>query len=308
MKRLLLGLICALLGAVFLFSGYAKLIPIEPFEYRLVDIGLANWQIAPFLARIVIGFEFLIGILLLFNLSLSKLTYKISIALLSIFCIYLILLLAFAGDTSNCGCFGAYLEITPFQALMKNIIMVGALIILHKYYEGFNLLRKLRAGCIAISLAILSLPFILYPIEMNYAEAYLAKPEYDYKLELDTLYNNAQLSTPPKTLSEGKHVISFMSLTCTHCRIAAKKLRIMHDRNPQISIYFVLNGKEKQLAGFFEETKAEDIPHCMLLGQNFVYLAGTNLPVICLVNNSIVENHVNYFDLDQGEIEKWLKK
>ena len=46
----------------------------------------------------------------------------------------------------------------------------------------------------------------------------------------------------------------------------------------------------------------------MLLGKNFVYLAGTNMPAIYLVNNSIVEHSVNYPDLDQKEVETWLDK
>jgi hypothetical protein len=38
-----------------------------------------------------------------------------------------------------------------------------------------------------------------------------------------------------------------------------------------------------------------------------VYLAGTNMPAIYMVNNSMVEHDVNYMDLDQEEIEKWMK-
>jgi hypothetical protein len=37
-------------------------------------------------------------------------------------------------------------------------------------------------------------------------------------------------------------------------------------------------------------------------------LAGTNMPAIYLVNNSIVEHDVDYMSLDQGELEEWLKK
>ena len=151
------------------------------------------------------------------------------------------------------------------------------------------------------------MPFILNPVDLDYSEAYLNKQEDDFKLELDSLYDNAKLNIPPKTLSEGKQIITFMSLTCSHCRIAAKKMRIIHERNPQIPFYFVLNGKDENLQPFFEDTHTNDIPHCILNGRNFIYLCGTNIPCIFLVNNSIVEHNVNYIDLDQSEIEKWLK-
>ena len=82
----------------------------------------------------------------------------------------------------------------------------------------------------------------------------------------------------------------------------------MHERNKEIPFYFVLNGNEKNLKVFFDDTHTEDIPHCMLKGRAFVYLAGTSMPTLFLVNNSMVEHDLNYLDLDQTELENWLKK
>ncbi len=298
-------LLCSLMGAVFLYSGYAKLYPIEPFEYTFVDLGFINWQIAPFVARLMIAAEFLIGILLLLNVQL-KITYKAAIALLFVFCIYLILLMIMVGNKGNCGCFGTKISMTPLQALIKNIGMIAALFVLNKYHQGWELKNKLRYLLVIPIVASIAMPFILNYVELDYSEAYLNKPEENFPLELDSLYKDATLNIPPHTLSEGKHVIAFMSLTCPHCRIAAKKIRIMHERNPEISFYFVLNGKDENLKPFFEETKTEEIPHCILNGRNFVYLAGLEMPTIYLVNNSTVEHWVNYMDLDQSEIEKWM--
>ena len=98
LKNILLGLLCALMGAVLIFSGYTKLYPIEPFEYNIVDLGFINWQVEPFIARILIALEFFIGILLMLNVNLRKLAYKLGISLLIIFCIYLVLLIFFSGN------------------------------------------------------------------------------------------------------------------------------------------------------------------------------------------------------------------
>ena len=76
------------MGAVFIFSGYTKLNPIEPFEFTFVDLGFINWKIAPFIARLMIGAEFLIGTLLILNLNLRKTTYKLGIGILIFFSIY----------------------------------------------------------------------------------------------------------------------------------------------------------------------------------------------------------------------------
>lgn len=315
LKKILFAFLTILVGAVFIISGYTKggfpffprfSSPIEPFEFTFVDIGVANWRIAPFMARTMIGLEFFIGLILIFNIKLKK-AYKLAMFVLAVFCIYLLLLMAFSGNNGNCGCFGTVFSMTPLWALIKNLIMIAVLFILNKFYEGWD--NKFATILFWICLtASQALPYIWNPVELDYSEAYLNKPETDYKIELDSLYNHAQLGMPPKTLSEGKHIFAFMSLTCPHCRIAAKKIRIIHERNPSISFYFVLNGDEKNLKPFFEDTRTEDIPHCMLLGRPFVYLAGTSMPSIYLVNNSVVEHDLNYIDLDQGQIEKWLKE
>jgi len=298
-----------ILGAVFIFSAYTKLYPIEPFEYTFVDLGIGNWQMAPFIARFLIGLEFLIGFALVLNLLLKKITYKLSLGILGFFCIYLLLQIFISGNKGNCGCFGSAIAMTPLQALIKNIVMILILVSLYKFHEGWSLGSKFsKYFFIVTTLTSFSLPFVLNPVELDYSSAYLNKPEENFDIPLDTLYNHATLNIPPRTLSTGKHILVFASLTCPHCRIAAKKIKIIHHRNPEIPFYFILNGNDDKLKPFFEDTHTEDIPHCMLLGRSFIYLAGTSMPVIYLINNSKVEHNLNYMDLDQGELEEWLKK
>jgi hypothetical protein len=308
-KKILFSIISALMGAIFIFSAYTKLLPfIEPFEYTFVDLGISNWQLAPFIARLLIALEFLIGVLLILNILLKKFTYKLGIVTLIIFCIYLILELIISGNKGNCGCFGTTIYMSPLKALLKNVAMLAIFIALYIYHAGFSFGRFSKYIVIGITAISIALPFILNPIELNYSEAYLNRPENNSKLPLDTLYNNATLNTPPKSLSKGKHIILFFSLTCSHCRIAAKKVRTINKLNPSIPFYMVLNGKDENLAAFFDDTHTESINHCILKGNSFIYLAGLALPTIYLVNNSIVENQVDYIHLDQQELENWLAK
>jgi hypothetical protein len=298
-----------IIGAIFIFSAYTKLYPIEPFEYTFVDLGIGNWQMAPFIARFLIGLEFLIGFALIFHIFLKKITYKLSIAILLFFCVYLLLQIFISGNKGNCGCFGSSIAMTPLQALIKNIVMLVILGLLYKFYDGRSFaLKYSKLAFTLVTLSSFSLPFILNVVELDYSEAYLNKPEENFDLPLDTLYNHATMNVPPRTLSNGKHILVFMSLTCPHCRIAAKKIKIIHQRNPEIPFYFVLNGDDSKLKPFYDDTHTEDIPFCKLHGKPFIYLAGTNMPVIYLLNNSKVEHDLDYISLDQGELEEWLKK
>src|SRR3989344_2972752 len=137
LKQFLLGLLSCVLGVVFIYSAYTKLDPIEPFEFTFVDLGVANWRFAPFIARFFIGTEFFIGLLLVFNIKV-KLTNKLTIATLIFFSLYLTGLLLLSGNKGNCGCFGTHLVMTPLQALFKNGIMIGLSWLLYRYHIGVD--------------------------------------------------------------------------------------------------------------------------------------------------------------------------
>ena len=269
-------------------------------------MGVSGWRLAPFTARFFISLEFFIGILFFLNFKLRT-TAKISAVVLVFFSFYLLGLIFLTGNKGNCGCFGNTLVMTPLQALIKNAVMLFITWLIYKHYEGFTFKRD---GILFCSLMVISLasPHILNYVDLNYSEAYLTKREDYYKIELDTLYKYAKINTPPKSLSHGKQVIAFMSATCPHCRIAAKKMKILKDKSPTLPIYLVLNGDDKDMKIFFEDTKATNFPYCNLNGKGFVFLAGTTLPYIVLINNSTVENQVDYVHLDQEQIENWIKK
>ncbi|MBI3520833.1 MAG: DoxX family protein [Bacteroidetes bacterium] len=300
-------ILSSLMGLVFLFSGYTKLYPIEPFEFTFVDLGIGGWYMAPFIARFMIGLEFLIGFLLIFGLFM-RFSLKLTIGSLIFFSVYLIFIMINNGNNGNCGCFGQALVMTPLQALIKNAIMLAVCFVIYKFYDGFNYGKAGKWIFGILFITAFALPHILNYVDFSYSQSYLTKQEDHFKLELDSVYSSAKIHKAPRTLSTGKHVIAFMSMSCPHCRIAAKKMRLIKEQNPNISMYLILNGEYDMLKPFFEDTKARNIDYCVLNGRNFIYLAGLNLPVIYLVNNSVVEADVNYMELDQTEIEKWLAK
>ncbi len=307
-KQALLHLIPVLLGLLFIYSGYTKLYPIEPFEFTFVDLGVAGWKTAPFVARFLIGLEFFIGFSLIFGLYFKRFTIYLTASTLIVFSIYLAVIIFTNGNNGNCGCFGTAISMTPLQAIVKNVVMLSLCFVIFKFIKGFNYFKFNKWLFGLLALTALSLPHILNYVDIEYSSSYLVKKDNQFKLELDSLYSNATLKVPPKSLSKGKHVIAFMSLTCGHCRIAAKKMRIMKEKNPDLPIYFVLNGDVKNLKPFYQDTKSQNIDYTMLNGRTFVYLAGLNMPAIFLVNNSTVENWITYFDLDQSKVENWLNK
>lgn len=298
-----------ILGLIFLYSGYSKLYPvIETFEFSLVDIGIANWYTAPIFARLLVSLEFFTGILLISNFNLKKFTLPLTIIALVIFSIYLITTMLVNGNTGNCGCFGEHFYMTPFQALIKNILMLLLCVAIYFFSDGWKTrFQHLLISFIAITCVIT--PFILNPVDYTYTSNNLEE-KINYPLALNLLYEPEDISKveiPNFDLRKGKQVLAFMSLTCHHCRVAAKKFKVIHKKNPSLPIYFILNGEKNKLNEFLEDTKCDNIPYSFCLGKTFVQLAAAQLPRIYYLDNEMVVKKVDYFELNQYEIEKWIK-
>lgn len=310
LKRIIAIILSIIVGSIFIYSGYTKLFPvIETFEFTFVELGIANWYTAPFIARLFLGLEFFVGCLLILNYQLKKITIPITIILLSFFTIYLIIQIFVSGNNGNCGCFGEHLKMTPLQAIIKNAIMFGLLFIVYFIYEGWKIKYNSLLLC-SVGVTLILTPFIINPIDYNYTSNNLDE-KVNYPLALNLLFqpeDSSKVEIPKVDIRKGNHVVAFLSLKCPHCKIAAKKFRLIKKNNPQISIYFILNGQKSDYYNFIEETKADNIPYSFCLGKTFVKLASFRLPRIYYLNNGIVLRKVDYLELNQYEIEAWYNK
>lgn len=308
-KRIPAILISVALGLVFFYSGYTKLMPvIETFEFSFIDIGVANWYSAPIMARFLIGFEFFLGALLILNYNLKKFTLPVTAGLLLFFIIYLFIQILVSGNSGNCGCFGEHLVMTPWQGILKNVIMIGLCAVIYFLYDGWRL-RRFNALLLSLLLVTAVIyPFVRNPIDYSYTSNNLDE-KVNYPLELDLLYHpedSSKVEIPSVDLRKGKQVVAFMSLSCRHCRVAAKKFRLIKKNNPDLPVYFVLNGDKALYQEFIEDTKAGNIPSSYCLGKPFVQLASTTLPRIYYLDNGMVIKKVDYFELSQYAIENWI--
>ena len=308
LKKIAAILLSIALGLVFIYSGYTKLSPvIEIFEFTFVDIGIGNWYTAPIIARLLIGLEFFLGVLLVLNYNLRRFTLPFTIALLFFFIIYLLIQILINGDNGNCGCFGEHIKMTPMQAILKNVLMIAAAFLVYIVYDGWKMkYSKLFLSLVAVTT--LLVPFIVNPVDYAYTSNNLEE-KINYPLELNLLYepeDTAKVEIPSIELRKGKQVLAFLSLSCSHCRIAAKKFRLIKKNNPELPIYFVLNGDKSKYDSFIEDTKADNIPFSFCLGKSFVQLSSAHLPRIYYLDNGIVVRKVDYYELNQYAIEEWI--
>ncbi len=130
MKKYLPWIFRILIFVLFIFSGISKMVPLWSFEKQLVDLGICSWCSSHFLARAIIALELALGFAILQSHYVRRIVIPATILLLVAFCVHLSIQMALFGNSGNCGCFGQLIEMTPLEALIKNIVTIGMLVYL----------------------------------------------------------------------------------------------------------------------------------------------------------------------------------
>ena len=121
-----------LLSGVFLLSVIGKLYPtpsngIEIFENDYLMPVIPEWISSDFISifsRALLALESFFVIAFLWPKKNKKFIGYAAIALLAVFCIHL-LIQVLNSEKGNCGCFGQLIEMSPLQALIKNILTIA---------------------------------------------------------------------------------------------------------------------------------------------------------------------------------------
>ena len=105
-----------ILGGVFIIAGVSKLFDPKLLVAQIVKTGISNPLLLQILAYGLVGFEIVLGLLLLFRFR-QWVSYTTG-AVLSGFCVFLGYLI-YTHDPSTCGCFGNFVHFSNKQELSK---------------------------------------------------------------------------------------------------------------------------------------------------------------------------------------------
>ena len=239
-----------LISALFLLSAVAKLYPTPLYsitkvfeEGQLIPMGFSS-DFAPFLSRLIIGFEFFIAFAILQSHYIKKLVIPSTILLLSVFCIDLAIDI-FGGVDENCGCFGQLIPMTPMEAFIKNIFTILLLLFIYK-----NVTDKEKSSFLLLFngyLIISVLMFSLLPIATNSSNKQVSS----FSSYVDTDFD----------INNGKKILCFFDAGCDHCMDAAKSLTELSTNNSFPDVHII-----------FSDTEEDKIPEFLnYAGSEFSY-------------------------------------
>ena len=282
-----------IVAGLFLVSALGKIFPdpsmygtISTFEVQqLYPMGFSE-LLAKYFSRTLIGIEFALGFLLLFPFNLKKWVIPSIILMLSVFCIHLTIEIITKGNVGNCGCFGSLLPMTPAQALMKNVLSIGLLVVLiWKLDEVLPKKSNYLAMSNIVTACILAM-FMIVPLFKKSTEA-VSAPQMDQpvnqvkvtvkpdSIATTTAIDSTDVKEKPigpkqkksgfakyyANIDQGKKLLCFFAPSCEHCQATAKELTEMRKGNPEFP----------ELQILFMDEAPEEIP-------NFFKFAGASYP------------------------------
>lgn len=261
------------IGIVFLFSAYSKFISPGLTEIILVDHGIVlTRETAAVIVRILIGFEFALGILLILPYSLKTIVIPTAILFLIFFTGYLAYTGFILKDVQNCGCFGEMIKMSPVESIMKNIVLIFLLILLFKFT---NEKKKHYVAPMVVVLCIASV-FVFLPVNSQKEFKFANYTNFEGEGRVD--------------LSAGERLLVILNLECDHCQTLAKELSEIRNQNNKLPKLYVLLFKEGNVTVDSFKTITKFIFPYHMIGMNeFLNLIGQSPPRIYWLKNRKVK-------------------
>lgn len=124
-----------LLGLTFIFSGFVKAVDplgtvykIEDYLHAFGGVFTSLDVVAPYAACALIVFEFVLGVLLTFNVW-TKVTSWLALAMMLVMT-PLTLYLAITNPVTDCGCFGDAIHLSNWATFGKNVVLLALVVVL----------------------------------------------------------------------------------------------------------------------------------------------------------------------------------
>lgn len=280
-------------SGIFILSGISKLFPIEPFEVVFIDLGITNWLLAPFIARIIIALEIFIGTAILINLWAKNIIYYLAQLMLLIFSAYLIYLLFTKGNIADCGCFGQLIALSPLNSLIKNIVLIIILFALPKK-DWLPKIWFFVTGLLVVSFVTI---FLINKVGLQNVPSKSLNKSVDWSGLPQTFYqSNAKVD-----FNTGNKVLVFFSANCPHCKNAAHKFSYLNQKNNINNVIIVLASKEEDNLNDFITSTALNYPILWMTDDTFFKYSGGSLPSIYYVEGSVVRKKWTgeFFDVEE---------
>lgn len=290
-----------LLGVFFIVSAISKLVGIDQFEIYIFSYNLLPLNLSFLTARLVICGEILVGIGLIANVwkRLVDTCAMLMLVGFTFFLGYAILI----GRNDSCHCMGPLVEISPERSILKNVALIVAL----AFAMGSRPWSWRPRWFVY-------LPVIVAPVVavfcLSAPDNWLFGPSQEY-------YNKEELdkATAPAGelyslhLTEGKHVVAFLTPGCPFCKMADEKLTHICRRNDLDSAAFLyFTPRQDSTTAALTLDRTTFIRPSYLIDINtYSQITYGQRPIVFLMEDGQVVATCHYRNIDERQIVDFLK-
>lgn len=165
--RLIVHLTRIFVGAMFIFSGFVKLVdPIgsqykfeEYFGESVLNLEFLIPYALPF-SIVLIIVEIMLGVSLLLGYK-SKRTIWSLLGITTLF-LFLTWYSAYYNKVTDCGCFGDAIKLTPWETFWKNVILIGLILLLLFRVQNVREIFPKKLNAFLILVALVSFSYTTY--------------------------------------------------------------------------------------------------------------------------------------------------
>ena len=165
--RLIVHLTRIFVGAMFIFSGFVKLVdPIgsqykfeEYFGESVLNLEFLIPYALPF-SIVLIIVEIMLGVSLLLGYK-SKRTIWSLLGITTLF-LFLTWHSAYYNKVTDCGCFGDAIKLTPWETFWKNVILIGLILLLLFRVQNVREIFPKKLNAFLILVALVSFSYTTY--------------------------------------------------------------------------------------------------------------------------------------------------
>jgi uncharacterized membrane protein YphA (DoxX/SURF4 family) len=206
--KLIVHLTRIFVGAMFVFSGFVKLVDPIGSQYKFEEYFGASVLNLEFLIPYALPFsivliivEIMLGVSLLLGYK-SKRTIWSLLGITTLF-LFLTWYSAYYNKVTDCGCFGDAIKLTPWETFWKNVILIGLILLLLIRVQNVREIFPKKLNAFLILVALVSFSYITFHVlnhlpiidfrayavgknikeGMNYPEDGSIPPVHDFMLE-----------------------------------------------------------------------------------------------------------------------------
>lgn len=169
MIKLLVQLSRIFVGAMFVFSGFVKLVDPIGSQYKFEEYfgeGVLNLEFLipyalPFSILLILA-EIMLGVTLLLGYKSKKTVWSL-LVLTTIF-LFLTWYSAYYNKVTDCGCFGDAIKLTPWETFYKNVILIALIILLLLRVKDIKEVLSKKVTLAITLISLLSFSYITYHV------------------------------------------------------------------------------------------------------------------------------------------------